>query len=143
MRISKQTASMRIWARGQISALPVKGGYEYQHYRTNYDNQNFSNTENIGSCPDVTPVNWFLGRLTYLYGDRDVGGYTFDPTTMLPQSIKYMLHFRTRNRVDAFLQFSPWETISTSLTGGYAVDDYRDNLFGLPRTTVNIGVNVS
>ena len=45
--------------------------------------------------------------------------------------------------MDALLQFSPWETVSASLTGGYAVDDYRDNLFGLTKDDYwNVGVNV-
>ena len=141
---TRQTAGIDLTWR-PISALSLKGGYEYQHYyRVNYDDQNFSNRENIGRfSADVTPVDWFLGRLTYTYGDRTISNYTFDPTTMLPQSIKYMYAPRTRNRVDALLQFTPHETVSTSFSAAYAIDDYRDNLFGVTKDDYwNAGVNV-
>ncbi len=34
-------------------------------------------------------------------------------------------------KVDSLFQFSYWETLTPSISGGYANDDYHDNQFGL------------
>ncbi len=146
-RYTKQNAGIDFGYR-PIRMLSLKAGYEYEHWnRGDYGltpGQSFSNAEHIGKfAADVTPVDWFLGRVTYTYGDRSVTGYDFDPATELPQSIKYNYAPRTRNRVDALAQFMFWETLTPSLSIGYAVDDYRDNQFGLTKDDYfNAGVNL-
>jgi len=123
-----------------ISMLNLKGGYEYEHWnRGDFDFESFSTDENIGKfAADVTPVDWLLGRLTYRYGNRTISDFVTGfaapgiPTNgALPQSAKFDYAPRTQNRVDALLDFSYWETLTPSISGGYAVDNYRDNQFGL------------
>lgn len=126
-----------------IRMLSLKAGYEYEHWeRADYaefgdtgpTHPFFQNTENIGKfAADVTPVDWFLGRVTYTYGDRTISGYNFTPATELPQSIKYNYAPRIRNKVDALFQFTPWETFTPSFNVGYAVDDYHENQFGMTK----------
>lgn len=131
-RYTKQNAGVDLGWR-PIQEVALKAGYEYEHWnRGDFEDQSFSNDEHIGKfAVDVTPVDWFLGRVTYTYGDRSVSGFDFDPTSMLPQAIKYNYADRIRNRVDALLQFTPWETLSPSVSFGYANDDFHKNQFGL------------
>ena len=131
-RFTKQNAGLDLGWR-PIQEVALKAGYEYEHWnRGDFDDESFSNSEHIGKFAlDVTPVDWFLGRVTYTYGDRSVSGFTEPATTMLPQAIKYNYADRRRNRVDALLQFSPWETLSPSVSAGYANDDFHNNQFGL------------
>lgn len=131
-RFTKQNAGVDLGWR-PIQQVTLKGGYEYEHWnRGDFEDQSFSNGEQIGKfSADVTPVDWFLGRVTYTYGDRTVDGFNIDLTSMLPQSIKYNYSDRVRNRVDALLQFMPWETLNPSVSFGYANDDYHKNQFGM------------
>lgn len=131
-RFTKQNAGLDLGWR-PIQQVAFKAGYEYEHWnRGDFEDQSFSNDEHIGKfAVDVTPMDWFLGRVTYTYGDRTVEGFDFDPATMLPQAIKYNYADRRRNRVDALLQFTPWETLTPSINFGYANDDFHNNQFGL------------
>ena len=123
--------------------LSLKAGYEFEHWsRADYGDlgdtgathPNFSNHEHIAKlAADVTPVDWFLGRLTYTYGDRSLVGYNVIPTTDLANSVKYPFADRRRHRVDALFQFTPWETLTSSLSAGYALDDFHKNDFGLTK----------
>ncbi len=137
LRYTKQNAGFDLgWH--PIRMLSLKGGYEYEHWnRSQFEGETFSTSEHIGKfAADVTPLDWLLGRVTYTYGNRDISGFnipsflsTDDPT--LPQSIKFNYAPRVRNRVDALLQSSYWETVTASISGGYSKDDYHDNQFGL------------
>jgi len=143
-RYTKQNTGFDLGWR-PIRQVAVKAGYEYEHWnRGDIEDRSFSNSEHIGKISaDVTPVDWFLGRVAYSYGDRTVDGFTFDPTSMLPQSLKYNYADRRRHRVDALLQFSPWETFTPSVNVGYALDDYPSNLFGLLKDDYfSAGVNL-
>ena len=151
-RYTKQNAGIDLTWR-PISMLSLKGGYEYEHWTrkgvgdlgdTGPTDSRFSNSANIARfSADATPVDWFLGRVTYTYTDRTVSGYTVDPVTELPQSIKYSYAPLIRNKVDALFQFSPWETFTPSFSVGYAVDDFHKNTFGLTRDdNFNVGVNL-
>ena len=136
-----------------ISMLNLKAGYAYLHViRADYGDlgdtgatqPNFADAENIGRfSADVTPVDWFLGRLTYTYANRTITGYNANPIADLPGSIKYNYASRVGNRVDALFQFSPWETFSPSFSVGYAVNDYPSNTYGLLKDNYfNTGVNL-
>lgn len=122
--------------------VSLKGGYEYVYWRrSNFGeqqdpgsdaNSTFTTTENIARfAADVTPVDWFLGRLTYTWGSRTIENYVQAPVAELPQSWKYDYAPRIRNKVDTLFQFTPWETFSPSFSIGYAKDDYYQNQFGL------------
>jgi len=150
-RYTKQNAGLDIGYQ-PIRMLALKFGYEYEHYNradygdlgdTGANDPNFSDREHIGKfAADVTPVDWFLGRLTYRYGDRKISGYDVIPTADLINAVKYPYASRRENRVDVLFQFSPWETFVPSITGGYAVDDYPDNDFGLTKNNyASAGVN--
>jgi MtrB/PioB family decaheme-associated outer membrane protein len=97
---------------------------------------------------DVTPVEWFLGRLTYRPSFRRISEYdTFahlshtvvedEPTPderAQGQSVllrKFDEADRDRQRVDLLLQFTPTEALSFSPTFGYRYDDYYDSALGL------------
>lgn len=141
-RYTKQNAGMDLTWR-PIRMLALKGGYEYEHWsRAGYGDindagatqTNFSNNEHIAKASaDVTPVDWFLGRLTYAWGHRTLTGENPTPTAALPNAVPYPYAERTSNRVDALLQFTPWETLTPSLSGSYAVNDYPNNDFGLTK----------
>jgi len=136
-RYTKQNAGIDLgWH--PISMLNLKAGYEDEHWnRGDFEGESFSTSENIGKfAADVTPVDWLLGRITYRYGNRTTSDFVISQAAtaenpMLPQSTKFDYAPRTQNRVDALLQFSYWETLTPSISGGYALDNYRDNQFGL------------
>ena len=141
-RYTKQNAGFDIgWH--PITMLNLKLGYEFEHWsRADYadfgdtgaTHPNFSNHEHIGKAAvDVTPFDWLLGRVTYSYGDRYIVGYNVIPTTDLAGSVKYPYADRKRHRVDGLFQFSPWETFTPSINGGYAADNFPNNNFGLTK----------
>jgi MtrB/PioB family decaheme-associated outer membrane protein len=151
-RYTKQNAGFDLgWH--PMSMLNLKAGYEFEHWSradfgelgdTGATDQNFSNHEHIGKfSADATPVDWFLGRLTYTYGYRKIYGYNTNPSTDLAGSIKYNYADRRRHRVDALFQFSPWETFAPSVSAGYAIDDFPNNQFGLLKNDYwTVGVNL-
>ncbi len=141
-RYTKQNAGLDLGWR-PVRMLALKAGYEFEHWsRADYadlgdtgaTHPNFSNHEHIGKfAADVTPLDWFLARLTYTYGDRKLVGYNVIPTTDLANSVKYPFADRRRHRVDGLFQFTPWETFTPSVSVGYAIDDYHKNDFGLTK----------
>jgi MtrB/PioB family decaheme-associated outer membrane protein len=118
-----------------IRQVSIKGGYEYEHWsQGDVEGRNFGTDENIAKAAvDVTPIDWFLGRVTYTYGVRNLNGdysaYGSDPSG--PGFYKFNYADRVRNRVDVLLQFSPWETFTPSLSFGYAGDNYSHSMWGL------------
>ncbi len=133
-RYTKQNAGLDIGWR-PLRLLSLKGGYEYEHWnRGDIDEQSFNTDEHIAkAAADITPNDWFLGRVTYLYGSRSLHDYTGDPTGAGsgPNFFKFNYANRVRNRVDALLQFSRWETVTPSLSFGYTDDNYNKSAFGL------------
>ena len=146
-RYIKQNAGFDVgWK--PIRELALKAGYGYEHWNR-ANGESFSNSENIAKVAvDVTPVDWFLGRVTYAYGDRTLNGYPAggDPTVpaTVPQFYKFNYADRKSNRVDLLLQFTPWETLTPSLNFGYANDDYSQSQYGLTSDnnwSAGIGLN--
>jgi len=141
-RYTKQNVGIDLAWR-PISMLNLKGGYEYLHWsRAGYGDindagttqTNFSNHDNIAKfSADMTPVDWFLGRLTYAWDHQTLVGENATPTAALPNAVPYPYAERTSNRVDALFQFTPWETLTPSISGSYAVSDYPNNDFGLTK----------
>ncbi len=134
LRFTKQNAGLDLGWR-PIQQVALKAGYEYEHWnRGDFDDTSFSTAENIAKASmDVTPVDWFLGRVTYRYGDRNLKNYPADPTfpASVPQFFKFNYADKRSNRVDLLLQFSLWDTLTPSLTFGYANDDYNNSRYGL------------
>lgn len=129
---TKQNAGADISWR-PIRQVSVKGGYEYEHWsRGDWEGKNFGTAENIAKVAvDVTPIDWFLGRVTYTYGNRQLDNeYGQDPASG-PGFYKFDYADRVRNRVDLLLQFSPWETLTPSFNFGYANDNFSNSTFGL------------
>jgi MtrB/PioB family decaheme-associated outer membrane protein len=134
-RFTKQNAGFDLGWR-PLRMVSFKTGYEYEHWnRGDFDGKSFSTDEHIAKAAvDVTPIDWFLGRLTYTYGDRYQSNYGADPDN--PAGFyKFDYADRVRNRVDALLQFSPWETFTPSLNFGYANDNYKNSPYGLTDDT--------
>lgn len=144
-RFTKQNAGGDIVWR-PIRSLSLKGGYEYEHWhRGDFDGKNFGTDEHTAKAAvDVTPVDWFLGRVTYNYGIRSLdGAYGADPqntaafggtgTSQVPGFYKFNYADRTRNRVDVLMQFSPWETVTPSLNFGYSNDDFSHSAYGMTK----------
>jgi MtrB/PioB family decaheme-associated outer membrane protein len=100
---------------------------------------------------DWTPTDWFLARLSYRPSFRRISDYnTFAHLahTLVEEDVpdaagtsqstllrKYDEGARDRQRVDLLLQFTPWDSLTTSLSGGYRQDDYIDSVLGLQRAT--------
>jgi MtrB/PioB family decaheme-associated outer membrane protein len=132
-RFTKQNGGLDIGWRA-LRPLALKAGYEYEHWnRGDYDGQSFGTSEHIGkAAADITPTDWFLGRVTYTYGNRNLYHYSGDPAAGNgPGFLKFNYADRVRNRVDALLQFSPWETFTPSLSFGYTSDNYNKSAYGL------------
>ena len=130
---TKQNAGMDIGWR-PLRQVSFKAGYEYEHwYRSDVDDKSFGTSEHIGKAAvDVTPNDWILGRVTYIYGNRNLEGYGVDPLAGNgPGFLKFNYADRVRNRVDALLQLSRWETFTPSLNFGYAYDNFTNSAFGL------------
>jgi MtrB/PioB family decaheme-associated outer membrane protein len=132
-RFTKQNAGMEIGFR-PVRQVSLKAGYEYEHWsRGDFDGKSFRTDEHIGKAAlDLAPTNWFLGRVTYTYGYRNLNGYGADPLAGNgPGFLKFNYADRVRNRADALLQFSRWETFTPSLNFGYAYDNFNNSAYGL------------
>ena len=88
-RYTRQNAGLDIAWRPNRQ-VSVKGGYEYEYWhRGDFDGQEFFGTsENSAKVAvDLTPVNWFLGRVTlHLRGSELITGtaITHSPGTAYP-----------------------------------------------------------
>jgi MtrB/PioB family decaheme-associated outer membrane protein len=128
----KQNAGLDLGWR-VIRELSLKGGYEFEHWNRG-DREVTATDEHIGKfAADVTPVDWFLGRVTYRHGDRTVDNYQGVPIE-LPQLRKFDEADRRQDRVDLFLELSPWDTLTPSLNFGYARDDFHRSAYGLKKS---------
>ncbi len=134
-RFNKQNAGLDVGWR-PLRLLSLKAGYEYEHWnRGDFDftGLSFSTDEHIGkAAADITPVDWLLGRVTYTFGVRNLDEYGADPLAGNgPGYLKFNIADRVRNRVDVLLQLSRWETVTPSLSLGYASDNYSNSAYGL------------
>ncbi len=129
-RYTKQNAGFDLGWR-PIRMISLKTGYEYEHWNRG-DREVTSTNEHIGKiAADFTPIDWFLGRVTYSYGDRTVENYQ-NVAAQLPQLRKFDEADRRRNRLDLLTQFS-WDTVTIAPTFGFALDDYYNSDYGLKK----------
>jgi len=129
-RYTKQNAGFDVGWR-PIRMISLKTGYEYEHWNRG-DREVTSTNEHIAKvAADFTPIDWFLGRVTYTYGDRTVENYRNTPS-QLPQLRKFDEADRRRNRLDLLAQFT-WETVTLSPTFGFALDDYYNSSYGVKK----------
>lgn len=130
-RFQKQNAGFDLGWR-PIRPISLKAGYEFEHWKRG-DREVTTTDEHIGKfTADVTPVEWFLGRVSYSHGDRTVENYQ-NVAAQLPQLRKFDEADRRRDRVDALFQFTPWETVTPSLNFGFARDDFYNSEYGLKK----------
>lgn len=128
-RFTKQNAGGDVTWR-PISALALKAGLDYEHWNRG-DREVQSSDEYTGKFSvDVTPIDWFLGRATYSHGERYANDYQNVPA-QIPQLVKFDEGDRRRDRVDVLFQLSPWETVTPSVSFGYARDDFHNSSYGL------------
>ncbi|HWC03854.1 MAG TPA: MtrB/PioB family decaheme-associated outer membrane protein [Methylomirabilota bacterium] len=136
------------WRFGEPVALTAGGGWERwdrdEHREVPTSNEYFGK-----AALDVTPVDWFLGRLTYIPSFRRISEYNTeahlqhsvveeDPSSLAGQGQSVLLRKfdegdRDRQRVDLMLQFTPIETLTISPIGGYRYDDYINSPLGLQK----------
>lgn len=128
-RFQKQNAGFDLGWR-PIRPLSLKAGYEFEHWKRG-DREVTTTDEHIGKfAADLTPADWFLGRVSYSHGDRTVENYQ-NVAAQLPQLRKFDEADRRRDRVDLLLQFTPWETLTPSVNFSFARDDYYNSDYGL------------
>jgi MtrB/PioB family decaheme-associated outer membrane protein len=138
-RFTKQNAGLDLGWR-PVRPVSLKAGYEYEHWNRG-DREVTSTDENIGKfSADVTPFDWFQGRVSYSHGDRTVENYQYwgraaGAIAQLPQLRKFDEADRRRDRVDLLFQFTPWETLSPSINFGIAQDDFHNSSYGLKKNT--------
>lgn len=129
-RYTKQNAGFDLGWR-PLRTISLKTGYEYEHWNRG-DRETNSTSEHIGKVSaDFTPMDWFLGRVTYSYGDRTVENYQ-NVAAQLPQLRKFDEADRRRNKLDLLAQFT-WDTVSLSPTFSFALDDYYNSDYGLKK----------
>ena len=134
------------WRFGEPVALTVGGAWERwdrdEHREVSTTNEYFGKV-----ALDVTPVDWFLGRLTWIPSFRRISDYNpqahlqhsvveEDPSDLAGQGQSPLLRKfdeadRDRQRIDLMLQFTPLDTLTISPIGGYRYDDYIDSSLGL------------
>ena len=146
------------WRFGEPVALTAGGGWE-RWDRSDHREVPTSN-EYFGKVAlDVTPVDWFLGRLTYIPSFRRISEYNTDahlqhsvieddPSSLAGQGQSLLLRKfdegdRNRQRVDLMLQFTPIETMTISPIAGYRYDDYINSALGLQSAeTWTVGLDI-
>ena len=146
------------WRFGTPAALT--GGFGWEYWDRNEHREAPTTNEYFGKLAlDVTPVDWFLGRLTYIPSVRRISDYNTDahlqhsvveddPSSLAGQGQSFLLRKfdeanRNRQRIDLMLQFTPLETLTISPIGGYRYDDYPDSSLGLQNAeTWTLGIDV-
>jgi MtrB/PioB family decaheme-associated outer membrane protein len=138
------------WRFGQPAALILGGGWERWDRVTHREVP--TTDEFFGKAVvDVTPVDWFLARLTYRPSFRRIDEYnTFAhhqhqvledldaPTLAQGQSVllrKFDEADRDRQAGNLTLTFTPLDTLSVSLVGEYSNDRYLHSDLGLQDAT--------
>ena len=136
------------WRFGQPAALTAGVGWE--RWDRNEHREVPTSDEYSGKLAlDVTPVDWFLGRLTYRPSFRRISDYNsfahlehtvvedVTPDAQAQGQSVLLRKFdeadRDRQRVDLLLQFTPTEAISISPNFSYRNDDYYNSLLGLQK----------
>jgi MtrB/PioB family decaheme-associated outer membrane protein len=147
------------WRFGAPLAMTLGTGWEGWHRNENREVQN-SDEYFAKLALDATPTDWFLGRLTYRPSFRRIGRYNTDSPAQagsidsislssinLGQSLflrKFDEADRDTQRVDLLLQFTPTDTLTASITGGWRFDDYLHSPLGLQEgTTWSAGADVA
>lgn len=138
------------WRFGQPAAVTLGGGWE-RWDRGSHREVPTSDEYFAKAALDVTPVDWFLAKLTYRPSFRRISTYNTtahhehtvideDSPAAIAQGQSTLLRKfdegeRDRQRVDLMLQFMPTDVFTTSLTGGWTKDDYIDSALGLQQAT--------
>lgn len=124
------------WRFGHPVSLTLGGGWEA--WQRNSEREVPESNEIFAKAAlDVTPLDWFLARLTYRPSVRRISNYNANPAAGGvgdPQFVlmrKFDEGERDRHRADLLLQLMPTDTLTTSLTGSWWSDDYVDSPFGL------------
>jgi MtrB/PioB family decaheme-associated outer membrane protein len=146
------------WRFGEPVALTAGLGWE-RWDRSDHREVPTSN-EYFGKLAlDTTPIDWFLGRLTYIPSVRRISDYNTDahaqhsvleddPSSLAGQGQSLLLRKfdegnRNRQRIDLMLQFTPLDTLTISPTGSYRYDDYPDSTLGLQNgKTWTLGIDI-
>ena len=138
------------WRFGQPAALTLGGGWE-RWDRVNHREVPVTDEVFAKAAVDVTPVDWLLARLTYRPSFRRINEYntrahlehtvleeeTPDAQAQGQSVLLRKLDEANRDRqaVDLSLQFTPFETLTTTLIGEYRNDRYYDSPLGLQDAT--------
>jgi MtrB/PioB family decaheme-associated outer membrane protein len=142
------------------SPVALTGGVGWEYWNRSDTRETPTSNEYIGKLAlDVTPVDWFLGRLTWIPSIRRISSYNTDAyvlhsvieedeSSLAGQGQSLLLRKfdegnRDRHRLDLMLQFTPIETLTISPIGGYRHDDYPDSTLGLKNAeTWSLGIDI-
>jgi MtrB/PioB family decaheme-associated outer membrane protein len=148
---TKQNADVDAkWRFGPPLAVTIGGGWE-RWDRVNHREVPTSDEFYGKAALDVTPTDWFLGRLTYKPSFRRIDDYITTAHAshvvveeLTPSDIaqgqsfllrKYDEADRDRQRVDLMLQFFPTNAFTATVSGSARKDDYIDSPLGLQDAT--------
>lgn len=142
-------------------ATTLGGGWEHWNRDEEHREVPKSDEYYVKVAGDWTPVDWFLGRITYKPSWRRINEYntfahiahTVIEDELAPadaaqsQSVllrKFDEGERDRHQTDLTLQFTPFDTLTVSLNGTWRNDDYLGGEFGLrDATTWSAGIDAS
>ncbi len=121
------------------SHLTAKIGYEWAHWGRSF-REAAESDEHIGKAAlDYRPTRWATTRLTYSHAVRTIGanGYVhISPATaaVLPQFRKFDQADRARDKVDWFLQATPFDPVSFSFQIYLQRDHFFNTSYGLQKS---------
>ena len=142
------------------SPVALTGGVGWEYWNRSDNRETPTSNEYFGKLAlDVTPIDWFVGRLTWIPSVRKISDYNTDayvqhsvieedPSSLAGQGQSLLLRKfdeanRNRQRIDLMLQFTPIETLTISPIGGYRYDDYPDSALGLQSAeTWSLGIDI-
>ncbi|HEU5323967.1 MAG TPA: MtrB/PioB family outer membrane beta-barrel protein, partial [Methylomirabilota bacterium] len=133
-----------------VRPLALTLGAGWEHWDRNQQREVPTSDEAFGKAAvDLTPVDWFLARLTYRPSLRRIDEYNThahhthtveeDPAAAAQSQSILLRKFdegeRDRHSVELMLQFVPVETLTATVTAEWRNDDYVTSALGLQDAT--------
>jgi MtrB/PioB family decaheme-associated outer membrane protein len=147
--------SYRVLDRTKISL-----SHEFEYMERTFAERAHTDEHTLGAKIRTQPLDHLSGWLAYAHGWRDGDSYKgnkpfleshpleSDPNAFenIPATRKYHLANRERDEVKGAVTVTPFDTLSVTLSGIYALDDYDDSDLGLTESeliSATMGVSYS